>query len=89
MCAITLEQIKQLLDHPLIGHDYTIREVVKFAIIPATKGLGVGYALLINQDKPLKVRVMISVSNNNMIMHIHNSFFLFQVWALTHSIHFL
>ena len=39
-----------------------MRDVVELAIKPATKGKGVGYALLLNQDAPLHADVMVSVS---------------------------
>ena len=66
MWGITLEQIKQLQNYPLIDPETTMREVVKRIIIPMTKGKGFGYALLINQAKPLKAKVMISVSTTTL-----------------------
>jgi len=37
-----------------------MREYVQSTIEPLTGGTGMGYALFMNQDKPLKARVMIS-----------------------------
>ena len=48
-----------------------MQEVVKLVIKPATKRLGVGYALLINQDKPLKAKVMVSVSTLHITILIY------------------
>ena len=67
MWPITVDQIKQLQKHPLIDpFSTTMRDVVKCVIIRMTKGKRVGYALLINQAKPLKVKVMISVSTTTL-----------------------
>lgn len=61
--GVTLEQIEALCKHPLVDPDRTtMREVVDLIIKPITKELGVGYALLLNQDQPLHANVMVSVS---------------------------
>ena len=44
-------------------NDYFMREFVEFVIKLITNGTGMGYSLLINQEKPLKAEVMVSVSN--------------------------
>ena len=62
MWGLTLEQIKFICQHPLIKPEATMREVVEVAIKPITKGLGISYALLVNQYRPLRAKVMVSVS---------------------------
>ena len=62
MWGLTLQQIKYITNHPNIEPDTTMREVVEIVIKPATKGLGIGYALLVNQVQPLCAKVMVSVS---------------------------
>ena len=47
-----------------------MRDLVKYHIKPATKGLGVCYALFLNQDKPLKAKVMVSESILHMMILI-------------------
>ena len=74
MWGITLQQIKEVLNHPLVHEDTLMRDVVRLAIKPATKQCGVGYALLLNQDKPLHANVMVSVSTCTSYMIIRNQF---------------
>ena len=62
-CGMTLQQIQNVLNHPLIDKASTMREVVELVVKPATKQTGTSYALLLNQDKPLHADVMVSVSN--------------------------
>ena len=62
MWGLTLHQIKHICEYPDIKSDTTMRQVVDLAVKPLTKGLGIGYALLINQHKPLRAKVMVSVS---------------------------
>jgi Leucine-rich repeat (LRR) protein len=62
MWGITLHQIEEVLNYPLIHSKTLMRDVVRLAIKPATKQCQVGYALLLNQDKPLHANVMVSVS---------------------------
>ena len=83
MWGMTLEQIKHVLDlarsekHPCgLDNWSTMRDVVKCFIKPATNKLGVGYALAINQAKPLKAAVMVSVSLT--IQYNHCFFFIFK-----------
>ena len=80
MWGMTLEQIKHVLDlvrkHPCLHRFSTMRDVVKYIIKPATNKLGVGYALAINQAKPLKAAVMVSVSLT--IQYNHCFFFIFK-----------
>ena len=52
-CGITLQQLQELRQHPLINSDTTMREVVELVIKPATKSWGIGYALLVNQNEPM------------------------------------
>lgn len=58
--GITLEQIYNILEHPSINFETTMRDVVRLVIKPATKDSGLGFALMRNQDKPLKARVIVS-----------------------------
>ena len=60
---MSLQQIQNVLNHPLIEKYTTMREVVELVVKPVTKQTGVSYALLSNQDKPLHADVMVSVSN--------------------------
>ena len=62
MWGITLQQIQRIACHPDINPWSSMRDVVEIVIKPATEGLGIGYALLVNQDKPLPAKVMVSVS---------------------------
>ena len=62
MWGLTLDQIKAIREKSGIKSDTTMRELVNLVVKPATKGLGIGYALLVNQDKPLRAKVMVSVS---------------------------
>ena len=80
MCGITLQQLKEITYHPDIDHNSTMRDVVKFAIKPITKGLGICYTLLVNQKKPLRAKVKIDVSTLHMIVLVttFNYLFLFQ-----------
>ena len=61
--GITLNQMEEILLHPDIGYRTTMQQVVEILIKPATKRLGVGYALLMNQHKPLHADIMVSVSS--------------------------
>ena len=62
MCGITLGQIEELLDNPLIDeHKTTMRDVVDCVIKPVIENLGISYALLVNQKRPLLAKVMVSV----------------------------
>lgn len=61
MWGVTLEQMEDILKkHPDITHDTLMRDVVKMVVKPATQGSGIGYALLVNQNKPLRAKVMVS-----------------------------
>ena len=62
MWGLTLKQIKLIRNHRSIKSDTIMRQVVELAVKSTTKGLGIGYALLVNQDKPLRAKVMVSVS---------------------------
>ena len=70
--GIKLEQIEHLYkNHPYsrANPDLSMRDFVNNVIIPITKGQGVGYALLVNQKKPLQAKVMVSVSNIHPLLH--------------------
>lgn len=70
--GISLEQLRAVTDDPsyvkenLCGMlcestgSSTMREVVERIVKPATAGTGMGYALLKNEEKPLRARVMVS-----------------------------
>ena len=80
MWGITLDQIKYICNNPKVHWETTMRDVVEIVIKPATKGLGIGYSLLVNQDKPLRAKVMVSVSTLHLTMHLQSivSFYHFQ-----------
>ena len=84
--GITLQQIIDITHHPDINYGTTMRDVVEIAIKPATKELGIGYSLLVNQDKPLRARVMVSVSRNSAHFTI-NYFALHSARLFTYTIH--
>ena len=73
MWGLTLQQIKYITNHPLIEEYTTMRQVVEIAVKPATSGLGISYALLVNQEQPLRAKVMVSVSTfttiNYFVLH--------------------
>jgi len=68
--GVSLEQIQKLKNHPFYKRgskvegvwkrNYLMREYVQSTIEPLTEGTGMGFALFMNQEKPLKARVMIS-----------------------------
>jgi len=70
--GVSLEQIQKMKEHPYYNRtadgtirgkkNYLMRDYVQSVIEPLTDGTGMGYALLINQENPLKARVMVSVS---------------------------
>ena len=61
--GITLDQMEDIMSHPDIDRYTTMQQVVEIFIKPATKKLGVGYALLMNQHKPLHADIMVLVSS--------------------------
>ena len=63
--GITLQQIIDIAHHLDINNNTTMQDVVEIAIKPTTKGLGIGYSLLINQQKLPRAKVMVSISSNN------------------------
>ena len=69
MWGITLQQMKAIMEHPLIYRGMLMRDVVRLAIKPITKGLGLGYALLANQDAPFKANIMVSVSVTTFVIN--------------------
>merc|ERR1719491_964515 len=65
--AVSLEQIQKMKEHPHYDRtgdnekkDFLMREYVQSTIEPLTEGTGMGYALFMNQETPLKARVMVS-----------------------------
>ena len=71
-CGVSLEQIQKLKMHPLYHRvdedgrpNYTMEEFCRDMIKPTTDGTGIGYALFHNQDDPLKVKIMVSVSSSS------------------------
>ena len=66
MWGITFEQIQNIMNHPCVNFHTSLRDVVRLVIKPATKQRGLGYALLLNQEKPLHANVMVSVSSETL-----------------------
>mmetsp|Transcript_42401 Transcript_42401/g.78946 ORF Transcript_42401/g.78946 Transcript_42401/m.78946 type:complete len:921 (-) Transcript_42401:91-2853(-) len=71
MWAMDLKQLEDVMDDPRCDDGmlslwapskWTMREIVNRLIKPDTKGTGIGYAMLKNQDNPLKARIMVSHS---------------------------
>jgi len=60
MWGVTLEQIRNLKNHPNFNKNMTMYEVVTEIIKPMTAGTGTGYALLCNRDAPKRATVMVS-----------------------------
>jgi len=65
--GVSLEQIQTLKEHPQYNQvdsdgkkNYLMREYVLSTIELLTDGTGMGWALFMNQDKPLQARVMVS-----------------------------
>ena len=61
-CGITLHQLENILNHPCVTPDTNMRDIVRLVVKPGTIGCGMGYALLLNQQKPLYTKTMIQVS---------------------------
>ena len=75
--GITIQQIEDLYNnHPYSKrhHGLSMRDFVRNVIKPITKGKGVGYALLVNQHKPLQAKVMVSVRSSNIHQLFHFQF---------------
>ena len=77
-CGMTLDQIKDVLNHPCIDNNTSMRDVVRLLVKPATKQQGVSYALLLNQEKPLHANVMVSVSSTE-TYHAHFKLIVFSI----------
>lgn len=60
MWGITLDQLDEVRKHKAYKRGMTMHEVVRQIIKPLTMGRGLGYALMVNRDKPLLARVMVS-----------------------------
>ena len=58
--GITLEQLEAVLELPGYDPDMKMYDVVNTLIKPITKGTGTGYALFLNNDKPLRAKQMTS-----------------------------
>ena len=86
MWGITLKQIQDIMEHPLIDYKTLMRDVVRLAIKPITKQARVGYVLLANQDAPLKAKIMVSVSISTFEI---NCVFKFQFSIHLHSPSFI
>ena len=82
MWVLALQQMKDITNHPDIKPNTTMRQVVETVIKPATKGLGISYALVVNQEQPLRAKVMVSVSTLQLIV----SFYIQLGYSLTLSI---
>ncbi len=55
-----MEQISELRKDSKYRPDMTMYDVVKEIIKPKTAGTGMGYALSVNKDNPLRAKVMVS-----------------------------
>ena len=60
MWGITLEQLLAVKELDGYNESMLMYEVVEKLIKPQTKGKGIGYALLLNSDKPLRAKIMVS-----------------------------
>ena len=60
MWGITLEQLRDVTKDPKYDSSMSMYDVVTKIIKPKTAGTGMGYSLLLNQDNPLRAKVMIS-----------------------------
>jgi len=60
MWGITLEQLRTVTEDPAYEESMSMYDVVNKVIKPKTEGTGMGYALHLNQDEPLRAKVMIS-----------------------------
>lgn len=58
--GITLEQLEQVKNLPGYDSNMTMYDVVQKLIKPITQGTGMGYALLLNKDQPLRAKQMTS-----------------------------
>merc|ERR1711957_194698 len=58
--GITWEQLGEITMLPEYQTDMTARVLVEKVIKPHTEGKGLGYALMKNKAKPLKVDIMVS-----------------------------
>ncbi len=55
-----MEQILELKKDSNYRPDMTMYDVVNEIIKPKTAGTGMGYALSVNEDAPLRAKVMVS-----------------------------
>ncbi len=60
MWGITVEQLKAVKELEGYNDSMSMYDVVEDLIKPQTRGKGVGYALLVNKDKPLRAKYMVS-----------------------------
>lgn len=75
--GITLEQLLAVKELPGYEKGMKMYDVVKKLIQPMTKGTGMGYALFLNQDNPLRAKQMVSHAWGEKYAHF--------VQALQHS----
>eukprot|EP00548_Thalassiothrix_antarctica_P018999 CAMPEP_0194194452 /NCGR_PEP_ID=MMETSP0154-20130528/75587_1 /TAXON_ID=1049557 /ORGANISM="Thalassiothrix antarctica, Strain L6-D1" /LENGTH=403 /DNA_ID=CAMNT_0038918883 /DNA_START=1240 /DNA_END=2450 /DNA_ORIENTATION=+ len=70
ICALSIYQNNDISDniHVMaeeivkVKYDFLVRELVETTIKPATDGLGISYALLMNQEEPKETNIMVSHS---------------------------
>lgn len=60
MWGITLEQLQDVKRDPEYDESMSMYDVIKTIIKPKTAGTGLGYALLLNEDEPLRAKFMVS-----------------------------
>lgn len=60
MWGITLEQLSAVQSDPKYQDSMSMYDVVNTIVKPKTEGTGMGYALYLNHDNPLRAKVMVS-----------------------------
>ena len=60
MWGITMTQLEAITTDPKYNDSMSMYDVVNNIIKPQTKGTGLGYALYLNKEKPLRAKYMVS-----------------------------
>lgn len=60
MWGITLQQLGDIKSDPSYNENMSMYDVVNTIIKPKTEGTGMGYSLYLNQEEPLRAKVMVS-----------------------------
>eukprot|EP00747_Dinoflagellata_sp_TGD_P154355 gnl/TRDRNA2_/TRDRNA2_177494_c1_seq5.p1 gnl/TRDRNA2_/TRDRNA2_177494_c1~~gnl/TRDRNA2_/TRDRNA2_177494_c1_seq5.p1 ORF type:complete len:364 (-),score=53.54 gnl/TRDRNA2_/TRDRNA2_177494_c1_seq5:149-1240(-) len=69
MWGISLSQLQDITKHKDFKSDMTMRQVTDAIIIPKTKKTGLGYALTVNREEPLRALVMVSHAWDESYLH--------------------